>query len=467
MPSRDLADWTRPTGRIASSQLGIYLPDWKLGYLVMRMSKRNKTINMRGPICRRHTGRRPLLKDEGGAVAVIAAIAFPVLVGAMGLGAETGYWYLEKRELQHAADVSAHAAAVRYRAGDGQAALETTAGRIAGASGYSPGTLSVSTGQGTTAGSTDVTVTLTETHPRLFSSIFVDGPVTMNARAVAEIKGGSKACVLALSSAASGAVTVTGSTQVSLTDCSVMSNSTAADAFLMKNGSALMSTDCVYTVGDAVATTGLTLTGCSQPVEGVPPAPDPFASVAEPDALQIKQLPCRSVAYVSDSTYSFDHLADGTAAIRFCGGLQIQGTVTLKPGLYIIDGGDFTVNAGANLSGDGVTLFFTNGAAAKLLGNGTIHLSAPTSGSYAGLLFFGSRHDTGVLNEVTGNSDSTLNGNIYLPTGLIDFTGNSTISGGCTQIIADQVTFTGNSTMETCASSTDEILIGQTVSLIQ
>jgi Flp pilus assembly protein TadG len=431
------------------------------------MSERPDVIIAERQTLRRRAAARRFQQDENGAVAVIAAIVFPVLVGAMGLGAETGYWFLEKRKLQHAADVSAHAAAVRYRAGDQQAALETTARRIASASGYAPGTLTVSTQQGLSAGSSKVTVELTEMHPRLFSSVFSAGPVTMKARAVAEIKGGSKACVLALSNSASGAVTVTGSTEVHLSGCSVVSNSTAADAFLMKNGSAVMSTDCVYTVGEAVTTTGLTLTGCSAPVERVPPTADPFASVAEPNKLHIQQLPCRTLAYISNSTYTFDRLADGTEAVRLCGGLEIKGTITLKPGLYIIDGGDFTVTAGAKLSGDGVTLFFTNGAAAKLLGNGDIDLSAPTSGPFAGLLFFGSRHDTDVIHQVTGNSESTLEGNLYVPTGRIDFTGNSTVSGGCTQIIADQITFTGNSTMETCASPTDEILTGRTVSLIE
>jgi hypothetical protein len=228
-----------------------------------------------------------------------------------------------------------------------------------------------------------------------------------------------------------------------------------------------MSTDCVYTVGGAVTTTGLTLTGCEKPIENAPPVADPFASVAEPDKLHVQQLPCRTLSYVSNSTYTFDRLASGQEAIRFCGGLEIKGTITLKPGLYIIDGGNFTVTAGAKLSGDGVTFFFANSAAAKLTGNGDIDLSAPTTGPYAGLLFFGSRHDTGLVHQVTGNSESTLEGNLYVPTGRIEFTGNSTVSGGCTQIIADQVVFTGNSTMETCASPSDEILVGQTVSLIE
>lgn len=406
-------------------------------------------------------------EDERGTVAVIAAITFPVLVGAMGLGAETGYWHLKQRKLQHAADVSAHAAAVRHRAGDGQQGLESTATRIARASGYSPGDLTVGTKTEASAGSTKVTVQLSETHARLFSSVFSTDPIVLSARAVAEIKGGSKACVLALSGSASGAVTVAGSTELNLSGCSVVSNSNAADAFLMKGGSALLSTDCVYTVGEAVTTTGLKLTGCSSPVERAPPTADPFAAVAEPEKLHVEQLPCRTLAYITTSSYTLDRLASGAEAIRFCGGLDIKGTIVLKPGLYIIDGGVLSVTAGAKLSGDGVTFYFTNSAAAKLLGNADIDLSAPTSGPFAGILFFGSRRNAGVVHQVTGNSEWTLNGSLYAPTGSIEFTGNTTVSAGCTQIVADRITFTGNSTMSTCASPTKEIIVGQTVALIE
>lgn len=57
------------------------------------------------------------------------------MIGGMGLGAESGYWYLTQRKLQHAADVSAHAGAVRKRAGDDNAQIKAAAEHIAAASG--------------------------------------------------------------------------------------------------------------------------------------------------------------------------------------------------------------------------------------------------------------------------------------------------------------------------------------------
>jgi Flp pilus assembly protein TadG len=408
-------------------------------------------------------------RDERGSVAVIATIVLPVMVGGMGLGAETGYWYLKQRKLQHAADVSVHAAAIRLRAGDAQPSIEDAALVVASRSGYSAvsgNTVDVGTPSASATGS-KIAVTLTESHPRLFSSIFSHEPMILKARAVAQVSGGSQACVLALSGTASGAVTVSGSTSVSLANCSVASNSMAPNAFLMESGKAEIAADCVYTVGEAVTTTGLTLNKCTKPTEHSPATLDPYAGVLEPERMHLDQLPCRTLADISAPGYSLDYLPDGQQAMRFCSGLSIKGDITLQPGLYIIDGGDFSVTAGATFTGNGVTLMFARTATAKLTGNGEIDLSAPTAGPYAGLLFFGSRTATGVEHQVLGNSASRLQGTLYTPASTIEFSGNSTVAGACTQIVADRVTFTGNSTIETCTSGTKDILVGQVVSIVE
>src|SRR5580704_8780540 len=49
--------------------------------------------------------------ERSGVVAVLVALALPVLVGAMGLAAETSYWYVHQRGMQNAADAAAIAAA--------------------------------------------------------------------------------------------------------------------------------------------------------------------------------------------------------------------------------------------------------------------------------------------------------------------------------------------------------------------
>lgn len=79
----------------------------------------------------------------------------------------------------------------------------------------------------------------------------------------------------------------------------------------------------------------------------------------------------------------------------YCGGLTIANnmTVTLQPGLYIITGG-FNLGIGGTLSGDGVTLYFTQGGGSGFgnvkFGSGptllaTVNLNAPIDSSTAGI----------------------------------------------------------------------------------
>src|SRR3984893_8865434 len=117
-----------------------------------------------------------LRADTSGAAAGIAAIVFPVVVGGMGLGAETGYWYITQRKLQHAADLSADAVGARLRAGDSNAQITAAATNIARNSGLSAsvGTIVVNRPplSGASVGNGSfVEVILTEVRPRSFSSV--------------------------------------------------------------------------------------------------------------------------------------------------------------------------------------------------------------------------------------------------------------------------------------------------------
>lgn len=418
--------------------------------------------------------------DRSGAVAVIAAIAFPIVIGGMGLGAETGYWYLTQRKLQHASDVAAHAGGARKRAGDGKAEIDAAALNIARNTGLSAsrGTIVVNTppASGAKAGSSDsVEVILTEVHPRLFSAVFSSEPVTMRARAVASIVSGGKACVLALSPTASGAVTVAGSTQIDLKGCDVASNSNAPDSFLMSGSQAAISTGCVQTVGEAVTTAQLTLSQCPAVKELAPIVRDPYASVEEPAVVGGCNAANVGAANKETTLDPMDNHPSGVLSMRFCNGLDIKGKVNFKPGLYIIENGKFTINGGdltstdlANLSAPGVTFYLRN-ASLNLGGNAVVNLSAPSSGPYAGILFFGSRTNAGATQVITGTSSSTLQGAIYTPGSDLQFSGNSSVTNACTQIVARTVTFTGNSTLGSGCESLGArtIVTNETVAIVE
>ena len=78
------------------------------------------------------------LRDRRGASAILLGIALPVLVGFVGLGVETGIWYLEKRELQEAADSAALAGAREFAANAATQTEMVTVATTAVSPGLSP-----------------------------------------------------------------------------------------------------------------------------------------------------------------------------------------------------------------------------------------------------------------------------------------------------------------------------------------
>ena len=427
------------------------------------------------------TSLRQFLRDTGGATAIIFTMLFPVLVVGMGLGAEAGYQYMSQRKLQHAADVSAHAAGARKRAGDSLEQIEAAALHIATQSGFLPemGTMIVNIPpqSGADVGNhNSVEVLLTLTQPRFFSALISDQPVDMQGRAVARVtETGSAACILALSRTDPGAITVTGSTTVILDGCDIASNSNTQDSLLMSGTSATLNMNCGYVVGQAVTTSGLSI-GCDQIREFAPVIRDPYADIEEPEAVGACRNRNQGSPNSTTTLTATENHPSGVKSMRFCNGLDLKGNVTFAPGLYIIEGGDFTVNSGnvdsssaASLGGDGVTFFLTKGARLRLASNSTLNFAAPTTGPFAGISFFGGRSESGVVNRLNGSFGSTLQGAIYMPASEVEFTGNSKVNSGCTQVIGHKVTFTGNSSLRSnCASSgTRRINTNETVRLVE
>ncbi len=407
------------------------------------------------------SGCADISADRNGGVAIMAALLMPVLALGMGLGAETGYQYMTQRNLQYATDLAAHAGGVRLRAGDGKAAIDAAALHVATVAGFviDDGTFILNTPPATgpnTGNPRSVEVLLTKTQARFFSALIDSEPVLIGARAVANVTAsGSTACVLALSPTIARAITVSGSTDVSLEGCDVASNSNAADAFWMANSMARLAVGCVHAVGGAQTNSSLQLLDCPTPNEYAPVVRDPYADLAEPST----NVPCETDKDVSVFEPSYAH-PSGVPAMRICGGLDIKTKVTFKPGLYIIDGGDLTLNANGTVSSDeagitaeGATFYLTGSAKLKFTGNGSLNMQAPITGPYSGILFFASRSQTGLTHEIRGNSGSTTQGALYAPTSAISFSGNSTTTNGCTQIIGLTVEFTGNSALRSSCTA--------------
>ena len=91
------------------------------------------------------------------------------------------------------------------------------------------------------------------------------------------------------------------------------------------------------------------------------------------------------------------------------------------PGLYIIQGGGVIVEGSASITGSGVIFYNTSnpttGAFGSFLLTSSSTLSAPTSGTYAGVLLFQNRSDTKADEILAGTSNSAaafhLSGTVY------------------------------------------------------
>jgi hypothetical protein len=130
-----------------------------------------------------------------------------------------------------------------------------------------------------------------------------------------------------------------------------------------------------------------------------------------------------------------------------------NGTVTFSPGTYIIDGaGGIGCTGTPNISGTGVTFYFTGGASWNCTGNDTINLTAPTSGTYQDILFYQDPAfpSPGTNLSLGGNTGSTYTGIIYAPTVEVTFFGNAKGNNGgivTDIVIASAINFFGNPTV--------------------
>jgi hypothetical protein len=377
-------------------------------------------------------------------------------------GVETSYWYYKDMQLQAAADAAAYAGALEKREGGDLDDAEVAGTKAAADNGYdeAKGTADFNSppATGSHLTSNAVEVTLEETSQRYFSSLILNTPVILRARAVATYEDAGSACVLALHTSASKAALFSGSSTSKFLGCSVMSNSVADDAVKIQ-GTGKLETSCIYAVGGVSSTTsGMKLDDpdCVTPQVNVSPVADPFLKVEAPT----EPTGCQST--------SASPLQPG----KYCSGLSLSGTKTLSPGVYYISGGDFRVNANASVTGAGVTIYLTGTARVSMNGTSTTKLSAPTAtdNPYRGMLFFGDRSNSATTKNIfNGTADSLLTGAIYFATQTIQFNGNFSGDEGCTQIVGLTVEWNGNANIkkDCTAYGMDAIPAAELVKLVE
>ncbi len=389
--------------------------------------------------------------DRRGGAIVTVGIALPVLFGVTALAVDLGIWYKSRRGYQTAADAAAISAA--WQRLKGQTGLTTIAQADAARNGVTVGgsvTMAVNNPplSGAYAGQPEaIEVILTVPEKTMLASLVYTGTVDNVVRAVGMIEVTGQACVLALNSTVAGALTVWGNTTVQALNCVLGSNSNASNSINI-GGSSVLTADSLWSAG-GISDSGTT-TLSSPPVTNAWALDDPYSglSIGTMGSCLVSNPP----NYNSTLT-----LQPG----RYCGALKFgsQANITLQPGTYYVDQGDISVAGGAkircNCTGtDGVTFVLTSSGASSAIGTVTINggadiqLNAPTATNapFKGVLFYQDQNAPANTGKFNGGATMILNGAIYFKKAQVQYNGDhSATAKSCTQIIADTITFTGNS----------------------
>jgi hypothetical protein len=389
-----------------------------------------------------------------GTVVPLVALMLVPLAGMMALTLDGGLMMGEERRAQAVADAAAHAAACELARASGSAETARTAasaiiernrrgskddlrvsllipptsGRYAGQSGYAE-------------------AVVTRSRPRLFSGMWSRSDLSIRARAVGRVKGTSSPGILILDPSGEGALSVAGSARI-VTNGGIQVNS--------NNSKAVKATNMGYTQSMGLNVTGKTWTDASgkfyiTKADGTVDSsltPTLGASVME-DPLKTS-LPTPSLSSLSmGGVANRDQLPTwmqppantsqipgyGTFTIKpgyYDGGLELRGgaTVTMQPGIYYMKGGGFTVANGVAVTGEGVMVYVENGNGSfNIQGGANIKFSPPTTGDYAGIMFYQDRNSTKDFNIANGTS-TRITGTVYAPGAKLIFAGGAQYGQG-------------------------------------
>ena len=398
--------------------------------------------------------------DSRGNITILAAVAMPVVVGSLGLGAEVASWYGGKRALQNAADSAAIAAATNASEEDYDDEARAVAARYGFRHGVDGVTVTASnTAPCPTGGNECFSVVINRVQPLMLAQVIGfggdaqapgGGPAKLiAARAVAmQVNAPREYCVLALaSSGEQQGIRTNGAPNSNLTGCSVMSNSDA-----QCNGH-----DLNAEYGDAAGSNN----GCGiRRQSNVPTLEDPFSALSS----NIPSRTCDSYPMAPKKkddaplpTENMLHGLDTRNVIDVCGDVELSGPVLINSGadgtVLIIRNGKLDLK-GYSLqtqAGSSLTVVFTGPNDDRVhgpVGKGTFDIRAPSNGPWKGMALY---QDPALTNGVdiseAGNSPAwNITGLAYLPKASVTFSGvvNKASNGAsCFGMVVDNLTING------------------------
>jgi hypothetical protein len=243
--------------------------------------------------------------------------------------------------------------------------------------------------------------------------------------------------IMAISQTGNNQFTASGGSTLSAVGGGVLVNSSASGAAATTGGGIVVAAGEDIDVVGGYSGSGWT----PAPTTGANVQADPLSGYPKPTVAGLPTQSCCS-ATINPGIYP-----DGIS-------LSSGQTVTMNPGVYIIEKGGLSLSAGASLTGDGVMIFNTVAnypgtsgpcGAVSFAGASTWDLSAPTSGTYQGMLIFQDPSCNTTLNISGQGGGVSATGTIYAPTALTSLSGSSSFTIN-SKIVAKSVGVSGGAT---------------------
>lgn len=396
-----------------------------------------------------------------GTVAVLVAVCLIALMGVTAIALDGGTLVNERRHGQVTADAAALAAAgdlyknwFTNLGKDPLGSAKQAALDVAKNNGYDNDnktntvTVNIPPTSGNFSGKDGyVEVILQYNQKRAFSGIFSSGDIPVRARAVARgVTASYRRGLILLNPSKTDAFQVSGNGTIDVVGGSILVNSNAAIAAHF-SGNGTIAAESTEIVGNYQNSGPATITG---PIHTqVDPTPDPLASLPEPKlsdyTVQAGQL---------TSISSDDPVVLQPGVYR--GGINISGngSVTMLPGVYIMEGGGFQVSGNGILTGKEVMIYNMVGPGGNhgqvlISGNGKINLTPPSTGTYQGMGIFQQRTQTDRL-QISGNGNTYIGGVVYAKAADTQVSGNGLVGvdtlGG--SYVCDTMQVSGNGSVD-------------------
>jgi Putative Flp pilus-assembly TadE/G-like len=388
--------------------------------------------------------------SESGQTLIFSAFCLSLLLGFVALAVDVGLLWRDKRMVQTAADGGAMNGAAEIGASDWEAGANAGAALNGMTNGVNGATVTVNKPPlyGAYAGNKNyVEVIASQSEKTVFMGLFGFPSMTVSARAVA-YNTPSQDCIITLAtnpqpvgpgpSAAGAGINSSGGGSLNATNCGIVDNGDeSGESAVDLSGGAKINAKSLSTAGTVASgdLSDITVTNPSTVTTGITPVSDPLAGTVSPPA---NPGGCLANPNINSST-TIGPSGDGTICYD---SLTIKGgAVTLQPGVYYING-QLSIQSGANVeqngaSGEGVTFYITNTTAASdscpaspdgaglcVAAGAALNLSAPTTGPYAGILFYQDPNDT-MPASFSGGSSGTISGIFYLPDAGLILSGGS------------------------------------------